>query len=96
MAKLVNLLYVKFMEECTYEETKVAQLLVERGITLGLLYFWFNMKKLTYFPTFSELSVRAEVVEYIEKYPAWEEDILEWFKQYEEQINKYKKRNSIN
>lgn len=80
------------MEECTYEETKVAQQLNERGITLGLLYFWFNMKKLTYFPTFSELSVRAEVVSYIEKYPDWEEDILQWFQGYEEQVNKYKKR----
>lgn len=96
MAKLVNLLHIKFMEECTYEETKVAQLLVQRGITLGLLYFWFNMRKLTYFPTFSELSVRAEVVDYITKYPEWEEDILEWFKTYEEQIEKYKNRKQSN
>jgi len=72
-----------FIRSLPYEELKIAHRIIEKGVDYPLLYFWYNLRQLNYWPCFTITDVSIQVLYYVERNPDFEEDILEWFNIYD-------------
>lgn len=77
------------MASLPYHRKLIAQSLIERGADVALLLFWFNLitQAYSHFPIHC---VMSDVVTYMQRYPAFAEDITNWFQTFESANNQLK------
>lgn len=77
---------LNFIRTLPYSLLLEAHKIIDKGADISLLYFWFNLTQGNYYPLFKVIDVEKQCVYYCERNPAFETDILSWFKYYEQLI----------
>lgn len=70
-----NLMQMPIIKQLDYQGKLHAQNLVNRGITLGALYFWFNLHTGSY-KSFPQSVLEKDILHFCRKYPEFKNDFL--------------------
>lgn len=79
---------LNFIRELPYDELIEAHKVIERGGTVALLYFWYNLHKCHYKVLPVEM-VEKQTVWYTNLFPEWEGEIINWFNSYLDKMKAY-------
>jgi hypothetical protein len=70
-------------------EMMEAHKVIEKGVDIALLYFWFNLRYTHYYPLFSNEAVQEQAEYFANRNPEFVNEIIDWFNDYLQRIKNY-------
>lgn len=63
-----------------------AHRIIDQGATTPLIYFWYNLYKMFFYPNFKLEDIHKQAIYYIGLQPEFEKQIITWIQAYEKRV----------